>query len=304
MLTLFLPLSLLQTDLERRTKMTEPLKIHYIKTVDETVENKGQRAISSRGKYHDPEKEIKYSFIGGSEKQRQHVRDGVSKLREVIPGLKLFQVTKGGSIRISFDPKLGSWSYVGTDIFRIPSNLPTMNLGWQEASHRVVLHEFGHSLNLLHEHLRGVKWDVPKVYDYFKKLGWGKTTVDNNILMFKKDSHDVTDIDMDSIMLYAFPCELTLDNKNCGKMNSKLSKGDIKRLNEMFPSESYKETEEGVVEKEDTKEFLKKLFLTRRSLKRLLEVQLLVIADNLGLDRNKEDLKRETIDLIWAELEK
>jgi hypothetical protein len=64
-------------------------------------------------------------------------------------------------IRISFQQS-GSWSAVGTDALveeYFPKTEPTMNFGWlkpglaEEEYLGVVLHEFGHALGMIHEHL-------------------------------------------------------------------------------------------------------------------------------------------------------
>ena len=59
----------------------------------------------------------------------------------------------------------GSWSYLGTDATRVPKESFTMNLGFVDRS--TVLHEFGHSLGLIHEHQSpfpgGFEWDRENV---------------------------------------------------------------------------------------------------------------------------------------------
>ena len=77
-------------------------------------------------------------------------------------------------IRISFEQE-GSWSYIGTDSRWIPTTEPTMNFGWLTPNsadseyERVVIHEFGHALGMVHEHQnpRGeIPWNKPAVYEY------------------------------------------------------------------------------------------------------------------------------------------
>ena len=52
-------------------------------------------------------------------------------------------------IRVDFQ-KSGSWSYIGADAIHIPKESQTMNLGFIDRG--TVLHEFGHTLGLIHEH--------------------------------------------------------------------------------------------------------------------------------------------------------
>ena len=89
----------------------------------------------------------------------------------------LIQAPRGqaGDVRISLTGN-GYWSYLGTDILHIPSNMPTMNLqnfsmNTPESEYkRVVRHETGHTLGFPHEHLqRDIvnRIDPQKAYDYF-----------------------------------------------------------------------------------------------------------------------------------------
>lgn len=59
----------------------------------------------------------------------------------------------------------GSWSYLGTDATRVPKESFTMNLGFVDRP--TVLHEFGHTLGLIHEHQSpfpgGFEWDRENV---------------------------------------------------------------------------------------------------------------------------------------------
>ena len=59
----------------------------------------------------------------------------------------------------------GSWSYLGTDAARVPKECFTMNLGFVDRP--TVLHEFGHSLGLIHEHQSpfpgGFEWNRENV---------------------------------------------------------------------------------------------------------------------------------------------
>lgn len=269
------------------------MKIQYTK---EIKEKKVQRAISLVGKYHNPDTEFTYSFIGGTKVQHNHVLTGLNKIKAVVPGFKFRRVAANGKVRISFNPRIGSWSYVGTDIFKIPKGEPTMNLGWQESSHRVVIHEWCHTLNMSHEHVRGINWDKPKVYSYFSKIGWDKAAVDNNLFFFNEQVHDADEvIDQDSIMFYYFPCELTLDNQNCENNNSKLSARDIEKLNELFPS--------GIPFKEfEVLDYLKLIFKSKDDLERLLERQIVEIANSIHIDATAKDLKYDTISKIWKKL--
>lgn len=157
-----------------------------------------------------------------------------------------FQFVKGPSadIRISFDPKGGSWSYLG-----VQSNFfwywgkPSMNFGWltptteEEEYRRVVLHEFGHALGLIHEHLSPsvtIPWDEQKVYDYFERTnGWSQEQTRTQVLN-RIQADKYTRFDIDSIMLYSFPAELTKDGSST-PWNTELSAMDKEFIGQLYP---------------------------------------------------------------------
>lgn len=259
-----------------------------------------QRAINVRTTYWSPDTEFTYHFIGGNAKERQHTREGIAKIKAVAPGIKFKEVSTGGLIRIAFTKNIGSWSYVGSDCARIDQTLPTTNLGWQEDSHRVVIHEWLHVLNFSHEHLRGINFDWDKLYAKFSEQGWSKETVDHN---FNPDlsNHDVTEkIDNASIMKYYISCDLTLDNKNCGQSNKVLSQGDIKRLNELFPPQVVEPPTEPPTGCLGT--FLPKLFTSKSRLNKLTEPQVVLIANELGIEASTSDYKRDTVNKVWTKI--
>jgi hypothetical protein len=85
-----------------------------------------------------------------------------------------------------------------------------------------ILHEFGHALGLLHEHQsvfeNKIEWDEEKVYKWAQKnYGWDKETVNEEILVkYTKNLIDLPNssvYDADSVMLYTYPAELTLNGK-------------------------------------------------------------------------------------------
>jgi hypothetical protein len=76
----------------------------------------------------------------------------------------------GAPIRLTFKAP-GSWSAVGSEALTVPAGNPTMNLGMirgmaPEDAARVIRHEFGHVLGLIHEQQSpnaDIKWNKEKV---------------------------------------------------------------------------------------------------------------------------------------------
>lgn len=149
-------------------------------------------------------------------------------------------------IRISFKFS-GSWSVLGTTCRQVkPKNRATMNYGWLTPKttdaelRRVVLHEFGHALGMVHEHLSpnvAIKWDKPKVYKDLSgpPNNWDKPTIDTNMFdAFAAKEMNASAFDKDSIMLYSFPSSWTTDGFSAS-LNSKLSTMDVAFIKKNYP---------------------------------------------------------------------
>ncbi len=187
---------------------------------------------------------IKVSFLDGSDWQKEKVRQyapGWSKYANVNFD---FGNYPDAEIRISFNSNKGSYSFIGTDAKnRLPSQ-ETMNLGWIDHAktegqlQSVILHEFGHTLGLLHEHMNpmsNIKWNKPVVYAYYLQYdGWDKDMVDKQV--FDRYSVSMTNKSYDpkSIMHYPIPANFTLDGYAVGE-NDDLSENDKKLITELYP---------------------------------------------------------------------
>lgn len=143
--------------------------------------------------------------------------------------VKFRETTGTGQIRIARittaeDPEMsGYWSYIGTDIRKIPIGEPTMNLEGFVAKtslreyRRVVRHETGHTLGCEHEHMRKEivgRIDKQKAYAYFKKTdNWTKKDVDLQVLTPLEDISilGTPKADATSIMCYDLPGSIMKD---------------------------------------------------------------------------------------------
>ncbi|KAI9459362.1 hypothetical protein HD554DRAFT_1620690 [Boletus coccyginus] len=128
-----------------------------------------------------------------------------------------FKEVKNGKahIRIGFDRRNGSWSYIGRNADKFDSEGVTLNLGSidiyevpKDEDFGTILHEFGHALGLLHEHqspLRGS--DVDRMMrqrsgEYARRFGSAKLVEDQMIEAVEEGSiTNLSTFDQDSIMI-------------------------------------------------------------------------------------------------------
>lgn len=200
-------------------------------------------------------REITVSFINGSAFVQGKVKQHVQKWSQY--GNVRFRFISGtpGDIRISFYEGQGSWSLIGrqSETFSVDINTgnavsgkggPSMNFGWFDEStedvefQRTILHEFGHALGLLHEHLNplsGIRWNEAKVYAYYMQTqNWSKEMVDRNVLNKYSVTQTNNTYDPKSIMHYPVSKELTLDNYEVG-WNNDLSSQDKEFIAKLYP---------------------------------------------------------------------
>jgi hypothetical protein len=192
---------------------------------------------------------LRVTFLDGVAEVRGKVA-AIAKEWEAVANITFDFVSAGASeIRVSFAEKGFSWSAVGTDALTVPSTQPTMNYGWLEPTtsereyQRVVRHEFGHSIGMIHEHQNPaasgqIPWDKPKVYAYYAGQGWSHEDVDSNIFeVYAEDSTNHTTFDATSIMEYAIPDSLTIGSYAIG-WNTTLSQTDIDFMKRQYPKGS------------------------------------------------------------------
>lgn len=159
-----------------------------------------------------------------------------------------FSDDPNAEIRVSFKYR-GSWSFVGTDALAVEPNEPTLNFGWldndtpQDEYARVVTHEFGHALALIHEHQNpsaNIPWNKEAVYTYYQAAPNYWTREQVNINIFTRYSADVTRFsayDRDSIMLYPIPAQFVTDARYSVGWNKVPSVTDRTYVGILYPFE-------------------------------------------------------------------
>ena len=158
---------------------------------------------------------LQVRFMGGTSAQHDLVKEQAGWWVEHANLQFTFNDAPNAEIRIAFDPNDGAWSYVGTDAREIPLNAPTMNLGFTDSG--TPAHEFGHAIGLQHEHQNpdgGIEWNEPVVLQALSgpPNNWSPEQIQHNVLKkYSVDQINGTEFDPDSIMLYFFPVEWTLN---------------------------------------------------------------------------------------------
>jgi hypothetical protein len=177
-----------------------------------------------------PGQTLKIKFLSGSPKFQSRVKTFASEWLK-FANIKFQWVTSGNAdVRIMLGDNEGHNSYVGTVCTLIDDqNEQTMNLdttdfvSWRTGlidevgMKGTVMHEFGHTLGLLHEHsspISGIKWNKDSIYKvYWKRYGWDKETVDFQVFQTYLASYtNGTSYDPKSIMHYSIEPWETIDN--------------------------------------------------------------------------------------------
>ncbi len=207
------------------------------------------RAAALRNKLWEPTgRTLRVRFLDGNAGVQQKV---INFAQEWIQVANLYFDFGDGlsdhaaEIRISFQ-QAGSWSFIGTDALGVPAGEPTMNFGWltpatpNDEVRRVVLHEFGHALGLIHEHQNPaatIPWNRAAVYDYYAgpPNHWSSEQVETNLFQtYAAESTQHSAFDVQSIMLYPIPPEFASGGFSVG-WNGTLSALDKAYIAAWYP---------------------------------------------------------------------
>ncbi|HYP43571.1 MAG TPA: hypothetical protein VEQ66_00045 [Propionibacteriaceae bacterium] len=220
---------------------------HFCVVVSRAAQAANDKAALLNEARWNPGDQIRVRFLGGAPELRARVQEVAE--RWTGPGMAHLYfsfVDEGDSeIRIAFREGDGSWSYLGTQCREISADEATMNYGWltpdspDDELQRVVLHEFGHALGLIHEHQNpegGIDWNEPAVIADLSgpPNNWDEATIRRNVLdHYPRDAVTATPVDPDSIMMYAIPAAWTNDGFSAD-LNSDLSEQDKQLISTVY----------------------------------------------------------------------
>lgn len=182
---------------------------------------------------------LRVKFLEGSQAQRLKALEDAQKWSKHANLAFVVSEDADCEIRVTFDPGLGAWSYIGTDALGIGRNEPTMNLGFDDGG--TYGHEFGHAIGFGHEHQNpegGIIWNEAEVIRDLSgpPNNWDEATIRHNVLnKYALDHLRGTAFDPASIMLYPFPGRWTQNLPGGTSFNDVLSTVDGQFAAGLYP---------------------------------------------------------------------
>jgi hypothetical protein len=192
--------------------------------------------------------EIRISFLDGDSTLQERVKPFAEQWLGKTGARLAFRWAPPGltDIRISFRYS-GSWSLLGTGCRdeKRPEQ-PTMNFGWLKPDSTdddvrgVVLHEFGHALGLIHEHMSpfaAIPWDREAVIAELSgpPNKWDRATIESNMFkLYEKEEVRATPFDLLSVMLYPIKRRWTQGGVLATWPHNELSEQDIAIIRDVY----------------------------------------------------------------------
>jgi hypothetical protein len=237
-----------------RTHMADDPNVHRWCFIwdpsDDPKAGTSRAALVKKNKW-DKNSTINIAFIDGVPVVQKRIKDVVTAWTQPDTAqLRLVFVNDPdkADVRITFKYS-GSWSTIGTSCRTVPKGQASMNYGWltpqtsDEELRRVVLHEFGHALGLIHEHQNPdpdspIPWNKDNVYKDLSgpPNNWDRDTIDRNMFQaYAVDETNFTQVDTKSIMMYPIPARWVTDPKYVAGLNDDLSSTDKQFINKTYP---------------------------------------------------------------------
>jgi Astacin (Peptidase family M12A) len=226
----------------RRTPVVPP----RIRPDGSVILSTQQPLVGETAKMWDVGQTLRVKMMGGTPVVRGKVRQYAEEWTKYANiRFEFVDPSQAAEIKVAFDPG-GSWSTVGRDALWVPFDFATMNFGWLTDStpeaefSRVILHEFGHALGLVHEHqspVAGIAWDREKIYAHYQQSdGWDRGMVDAQVFArYSVSSTNYSQFDPNSIMEYWIPASVTLDGREVPG-GSTLSATDKEFIRRWYPA--------------------------------------------------------------------
>ena len=180
---------------------------------------------------------IKIAFLDGTDEQKSLVKKFAAEWTAGLANLTFSWIADAASshVRITFQYP-GSWSVIGTTCTSVPKDQPTMNFGWltpgvaDDEARRVIVHEFGHAIGLIHEHQRmpADGWNKQAVIADLSgpPNNWDAETIQHNMFdTYSAEEINGSKLDPTSIMMYPIPKSWRTDGLSAG-LNTDLSATD------------------------------------------------------------------------------
>ena len=222
-----------------------------------------ERAALLKNKLWDYNQIITVKFLNGETWKRAWIKKVIKEqfADNIVQEIVFVEDNQDAIVRIDTESDVGSSSYVGTDNMYISDPEPTMYLDRLDApgtkntvgyftydyiqyevptnlerngntTGGTILHEFCHVMGMVHEHQNPINnpiiWNEPYVFQVVggPPNNWDEQTIRTNILeKYDETQLNASSYDSDSVMVYYFPKEFTINNIE-STLNSSLSQKD------------------------------------------------------------------------------